>query len=672
MKLTTIAGFGSICLLAGALGYLVGRPETNGHGEAAEERLEAVLGTGVAEPAADLVRIRDVSKLRPAIAAAVEAALEGMGGDPFAALASLRALEDDADRAEAIFELIGRMDAGQLRVLVTGLAAAGEGSPQAELLNEMFSSPFAPIAMFDRWAQLDPEAMIAFAVSPVEQVGRFEMPMLMRALAIAFIAQRDPDRAFEAADQLANDPLLQGDDAGAEAAMMIESVIGIGMAVSDPVASMRKMRERGLSVEAMRGIDPIFEMAGPHGAGVLEEIMLFPAGEGRSGLLGELFQAWGKYDLPLALASIANLPEGEDRTALMDGALRGAAQGDPAEAARMLHLLPGGEIREQAAEHIVEQWSMSEPVDALRWARENLPEMEFVRQLQQASERLPPSAAQDLVEGLSDEVRAQYFSETRISDPDHYVMRMVRDDPAAAIAWLEENGGLDSINGQVVGNILSAQGIESAIEFAATLPEAKWVDDYLASVATEAGRSGNLEWLEWARSQGGRAHASAVASWVREDPQAAAAYAAAAGLEQLSLAVGTWAQDDPAAAFRWTVEANAGDPERVGDVLRSGDLIGLWSRQDPVAAAEAMAGFPDDLAGGYLGSVIGSWASVEPSRASEYVAEHFAEGGAVRDSVVLSLVEQIKGGSPSEARAWAESISDDGMRATAIESLQLP
>ncbi len=403
---------------------------------------------------------------------------------------------------------------------------------------------------------------------------------------------------------------------------------------------------------------------------MLAEIMQFPDGEGRAELLEALYGSWGSYDLDSALASIEALPEGAERSGLLDIALSGAAERDPAEAARRLGLLPEGEGRRQAAEEIVQQWSRREPVKALRWARQNLSEMEFITHLQQASEHLPAAEGRALVEGLSEEARANYFRDTRFSDPNHYVMRMVREDPAGALDWLDQHGGLDSLVGSVVGEVVSAGGIDSAIEFAANLPEAKWGDDCLTGVAREAGRTGNPELLAWAQSQGQATHAAAINSWALEYPQAAAEYAATVGQEQLNRAVGTWAEDNPAAAYRWTVEAQAGDPEFVAEVISSGGLLESWSRHDPAAAAQAMEGFPSDLAGDYVGRVIESWARSEPGRASEFVAEHFAEEGAVRDAAVSALVEQIRGGNPGQARAWAESITNEDRRATLLESLQ--
>ena len=123
------------------------------------------------------------------------------------------------------------------------------------------------------------------------------------------------------------------------------------------------------------------------------------------------------------------------------------------------------------------------------------------------------------------------------------------------------------------------------------------------------------------------------------------------------------------AALRWTAESHADDPAAMAEVLSESLLIEEWGGRDPTAAFEAVSGLPTEVAAPFVGDLVREWADQEPSRASEFIVEQFPDDGIVRDQAVAGLVERISATSPAEAQAWAESISDESLRASVLQSL---
>jgi hypothetical protein len=658
------------CLAAGLVGFLLGGLEratlttAKSMPPVVPERADAG-----ARPVAELGAPRESNELSVEVAGAVGAGLAIGLDNPIAAMASLLEIDNETVRSEAGFELVGRMSGAELRALITGIASADEGSPGAKIMNGLFDNIFTPIAMFDRWVELDPDGVAEFSLSPIPDVGKetSNVSMVLRGLSLTFVAQRDPQRAFEIVDSMRSSGLFEKMDGMGEE--MIETFIGIGIAIADPVAAIRLNRDRVVDSEEF-SVDPIFEMAGPHAEQMRVEVMAYPDGEQRDDMLGELYESWGAYDLDAALASASAMPEGGLRDEMLSDAFDGAAEMDPRVAAAALASLPEGDSRDALAEGIISQWARQEPTAALDWARDNLEGNVFSDQLQKAANQLQVEDGARFVEGLSEKARAEFFSAGLFSSS-HFVARMAREDAAAAFAWLSKMGGLDPSGGQgeVFAIAAAAGGIEQAIAASDSLPDGEFRDDFIRTVAYKAGREGGVEALAWAQGEGDQTYTRALQGWAFEDPEAATEYASREAVELVGKAVAGWAAADAQSAYRWTVETHEGDPQAIAKVLAQSDLLDQWGKQDPGGAAEAMLGFPDELGQESLSKVIGDWANSEPSRASEFIAGRL-EDGPLRDAAVSALVSNIKNNSPEEARVWAESISNESRREAVIQSLE--
>jgi hypothetical protein len=215
-------------------------------------------------------------------------------------------------------------------------------------------------------------------------------------------------------------------------------------------------------------------------------------------------------------------------------------------------------------------------------------------------------------------------------------------DPAAALALLDQlpedlEKQRRSLEGNVVAGIAD-HDINLASEIAMRFGESDPAhgNRLMREVAGEALRGGGVETASlWVASlPDGVAKGSAMRrvteSYVRQDPQAAAAWAEQfAGQDYARSAIGEigdeWAERDPQAAVSWLETLPAGGAQNAGFA----QALGEWEDNDPQAA------------GDYL-------MSMERSPQRDAAIAGFASGYAWQD--------------PATALAWAQDISDPQMR----------
>ena len=374
-----------VALAAALLGYVVGKPSQRVVEEVAPAENRR---PDHQRPTRDLNQItepRSLESLDEELSAIIEKGLAtAAGGDPMAALLALLEIEDDVLRAEAALELVGRLDGSQLRAVITGMLS-GENKDGATILEEMFDEAFVPIAMFDRWALLDPDGVEELALSPMKLEGMGEMALIMRVLPVAFLARTDTDRAFAIAEQMRNRPEMKTMESKMGGSI-IDMLIGVGIGLSDPAEALRTMREKGLSAEGVVDADPILDMSGAQGASVLAELLQFPESEARDDMLIGLYDSWGEYDPEAALASLEQFPEEDLKDEWLFFILEAASRSDPQGSIKYLHNLPEGSPRNNLAQNIASNWVQEQPVTAMEWAKENMDEGEFTKQLTNAAE----------------------------------------------------------------------------------------------------------------------------------------------------------------------------------------------------------------------------------------------------------------------------------------------
>jgi len=148
--------------------------------------------------------------------------------------------------------------------------------------------------------------------------------------------------------------------------------------------------------------------------------------------------------------------------------------------------------------------------------------------------------------------------------------------------------------------------------------------------------------------------AAAADAWIAGTPEE---HRANASIEVASLLM----KQSPEDALQWA--AAAADPD-----LRHDMKVGImseWARTDPVAAAAWCDARTDGA--DCLPVLISAWAATDLMGASAWLAARPADAG--RDSSTLSLIEPLLDAEPASALAWAQTLTDPGMRRSTEERI---
>lgn len=121
-----------------------------------------------------------------------------------------------------------------------------------------------------------------------------------------------------------------------------------------------------------------------------------------------------------------------------------------------------------------------------------------------------------------------------------------------------------------------------------------------------------------------------------------------------------WSQTDPQAAVSW---ADTLDGRRSRYV--KGGILKFWPEHDPAGAAEytlqEMGGKRE------LSQIISKWAKMDIEGASNWLLRH--EPGEALDEAARTMASLAKEDYPEKAKGWANSITDEKMRAETIKSI---
>jgi hypothetical protein len=579
-------------------------------------------------------------------------------------------IEDEETRREAYFELIARMDGPQLREIVEGIeqAIASEDEQMQEQLGELFDDFGDALMLFDRWAELDPDGVADSVINaPSSSDDDEDEFVIFRAISLAFLARRDPDRATEIAAGVDFDMGFFGND--------LTKIVGFGIGLGDPARGVREMAT--LDEGGGPDLDDLFEAVGSRAGEALPELLNLPTGDPREEALGDLFDAWGEAAPDAALAAARGLADAEERDQAIGRVLEQLAETEPRAAIAEALTLADADRREDVLFDIAETWAEREPAASLQWLAENVGDEAVAELIERDSESLPPDIAMRTIMDLSPEARAEFVRSSDFSESDHFIQRIATADTVEALTWLSDIGAMDAIadSGSQFGGRAAHLGIEHVDEALGQIPIGQFRQSFVREAAEELARTDPESAAAWAYNLSGpdQTHALALAytTWGETEPETALAHMEETGIgpsvlpSMTDLVVRNWASREPDAAYRWMFEQNGADPEALGAAVEHSGLIPLWVRQDPAAAADAMLGFPEDLAPAHLGTVIENWAAHEPSRASAYINEQL-EAGPARDAAVASLVRRIAENDPQGAADWTATIDDPPLRASLL------
>jgi len=152
-----------------------------------------------------------------------------------------------------------------------------------------------------------------------------------------------------------------------------------------------------------------------------------------------------------------------------------------------------------------------------------------------------------------------------------------------------------------------------------------------------------------------------------QDPEAAAEQVAHLAESDSTSALiaaiaGHWAVSNPSKAIEWA--STLGESDKT---LAMGNVMGVWARRDPVAAANYVSQLPGgEIQNEAARSVISSWAKQDPQATAAWVLEFPA--GDLRDHGINVLVTDWNMSAPEKAQDWVLSLPEGAAQDAAFKS----
>ncbi|MGY8690449.1 MAG: hypothetical protein ACKVHP_22270, partial [Verrucomicrobiales bacterium] len=184
----------------------------------------------------------------------------------------------------------------------------------------------------------------------------------------------------------------------------------------------------------------------------------------------------------------------------------------------------------------------------------------------------------------------------------------------------------DRMKGVYMGGIvrgLLVNGLDDAVDYVSGLPaDSAFRDRYMSSIADEALEDG----------------VGSAKKWVE-------------GLTDASLKNGAMER----------VTENAGEDYASAAVE---EVAERWAEQDPQAVIDWAASLPESVQADVYSEALDEWTERDAGAASEYLAS--MPDSAAKDSAVEGFATELARTDPDTALAWAETISNEGLRAEAL------
>jgi hypothetical protein len=484
-----------------------------------------------------------------------------------------------------------------------------------------------------RWAQLDPQGMLAYSKT---QNG----PMSWSLYNTVFDAwsKQDPQAAYDAA--------LQLDDQRAQQA-------GI-QAVLNTIAQVSPQQAISMAREYF-GNDL--------------------SGRGRW-IFQSIYSNWAQRDGEAARQSALSLEEGAVKSAALAGAMSDWMAEDPVEALAWLDSLPMDSAVYGSRKTVFRNFlnrdfdvareyidSVEDPVER----REILENLQF--------HNLAWQRSYEEIEGIFDWLGTVATGQVYDSRVSGILAAMAENDPDRAVDFvLNMRPGNARMNGlNTIGRKLAEIDPKLAFQF---------VD----GLAFEDEKSRALSSMGWQLSQQGVESASALVAahadpivqrqlasriseeWSNYDIEAARAWSESLSDEQarksaIRAVMSNWMETDPAATMNYIENSlETGDRE---SVLR--DAFSNLARKDPQAAAEWLERIPEGLTerkNDIYRNVASTYIRHDPMAASEWIAT--LDEGPERDQSVETLVNTISKTDPEAGFIWAVTVGDADKRTSTL------
>lgn len=586
---------------------------------------------------------------------------------------------------------LAKMNGPLLSQLVHNLATAQATTPGYSYSREINAACV-------RWAEVDPDAALQFALSNKQAS--------FRAAAIggiiAGIAKTDPALARAKLAAIDDPALRQSAQWSVLSALAVASPDDwVAMIKADPVLARQHGGSGSFAAE--------WAMDDPEAAA--KRVMQLPADMQKSGLAA-IAKVWAGKDSAAATAWAQSLTDPQQRNQVLAAIAGGIAAQDPdAALASLASLTPAARRAGLASVFstmadldfdaaLAKATSLTDPADrktALSLlAGGGSGEMNYhisrsPEQLNAVLATLPPGSLRSnalnqlgsQLAGCSREEAAGILAGYPPNDREKLQACMIQNlsysDPTRALEIYQTlpPGKTESYGYSIYSN-LARQDPEAVLKLLADKPpkeQAQGVGYAFAQLARNDPAAATRRLDDYpAGPVRDAAMAQLTSAWAQDDPAAAKAWVATlTGTEQtraINSLIPALAGTDPTGAADMLGRLLATTPKDAGGNLSSAasQLVSTWGHDDPQAAGHWSAALPDgNLKNNAISNLASTWAREDFAAAGQWIDT--MPDGKARDSGVSSMVYATTRHDPSTAFAWAATISDESQRVSLLENV---
>ena len=514
--------------------------------------------------------------------------------------------------------------AGVLEPESSGASAAAN----VETLVEQRSAIAKRAAIYQTAARADESALQSMLQSAGDLPDSASKGMLIEALSMR-AAEVAPETALDLIRQLpldsrqAKELALALFDALGPSSQSVERVVAVL-----PPGEQRRFRIEALAHWAEKNPEQAFQEALAVGDRQL-----------RASAAARVAAVWAEHDLTGAQAEADLLKDDNIGRSFRSAIVRRLGETDPAAMISYVNSFP--QYENSLTQPVVEQLRLMEPREALNWAEQldgNVGRTARGVALQSWGEQDPTAAF-------------SYAQAMPLTDERQQLLHAIatgygRQNPDAALAWLQSTGSIASdLSASVIAGIAQVD-VKRALELAARDEPAdqngfnfnRWRFEMLGAVINNAMTTGDISVPDLM---------SRVLALRDRNERSNA----------LRMLVDRWTRADPRNAFEWIVTEPSLPPDNAGE------LVSNLTRTDPVMAASYTQRVPAALRELWVANVAQNYARLDPQGALVWL-------GQFRDqpeyaSAVAAIVQQAVSYDPVLAANLVGSLTDGGRNAQA-------
>ncbi len=473
------------------------------------------------------------------------------------------------------------------------------------------------IAVFERWAELDPENLYAAMLNGElsEQQGHFAASLSLRAM-----TRIDPEKAWQRASE------------GGPYAMSGKQAVLNALGETDPARALALAHEDAGTRRHSWSVDSIMQNWFRRDPGAaLQAIDGLPHGDFRAQAVRQLATAYATSDPEAALAWSQGLQNPAEKRQALSQVLSSLAAKDPQRVLALVEQPEFAATRAQAVAAAVKAWARQDFDGALTYALNSTRPNDQQAMLREISQNATAAQQQRLL-GMVDQLPPSVAKAVYQSVIGNNGLNSASR-PLEIIDNIKSPGLREEVLQQALNNSWSL-GADVARELFSRLQSQK--PHHVSNLANQLGRSDPQGAIAWAESLETPDHRKLA----------------------LASALSSWAHNDPAAAARHLAAMT--DPEQRQDLARN--VAGAWAHLDEKAAvawAESLGGSERATA---LGSIVQRLAGEDPAQAqalyTRFAAGLDAESADSQQNkqVARTLASSLTETDPQQAIAWAQGL----------------